>query len=68
MSCTVSGCTSTRSLATFTEVLRLTTKWTLVDAAGFSTREWQTHVVKFEYSAWTNGTHVLDGILVTNVI
>src|SRR5690606_16070756 len=45
-----------------------TTERTLIDAALFGTGERQPHVFEFEHGFRTNGAHVLDSVLVTDVV
>src|SRR5690606_1122268 len=65
---TVGGSTGTGSLTALAVVLGLPTERTLVDAALFGTGERQTHVLEFEHRLGTNGAHIFDSVLVTNVI
>ncbi|RMR08229.1 hypothetical protein ALP93_05454 [Pseudomonas syringae pv. helianthi] len=65
---TVGRCTGTRSLPALAEVLGLATERTLVDATLLGTGERQAHVFKFEDRFRTYGTHVLDSVLVTDVV
>ncbi|MNJ34802.1 hypothetical protein D3C77_295270 [compost metagenome] len=68
MTGTVGSCTGTGGLATFTVVLGLTTERTLIDTAGFGTRERQTHVIQLEDRSRAFLTHVFDSVLVTDVV
>src|SRR5690606_28010475 len=65
---TVRSGAGTSSLTTLSVVLGLTTERTLINAALLSTREWQTHVLKFEHSLGTNGAHVFDSVLVADIV
>ncbi len=65
---TVSSSTGTGSLATLTEIFGLTTERTLINTTFFSTGERQTHVVQFKYRLRTNGTHIFNCVLVTDVV
>ena len=65
---TVSGRTGTSRLATFTEVLGLATKRTLVNTPFFGTGKRQAHVVQLVDRFGSNITHVFDRVLVTDVI
>src|SRR5690606_16488691 len=58
----------TGSLTALAVVLGLPTERTLVDAALFGTGERQTHVLEFEHRLGTNGAHIFDSVLVTDVI
>ena len=63
------GCSAgTGSLAAFTEVLGLTAERTLIDTALFGTGERQTHVFQLENGFRAYGTHVLDSVLVTDIV
>src|SRR5690606_23510109 len=64
----VSSGAGTRSLAALAEVFRLAAERTLVNTAFLGTGERQTHVVEFKNSLRTNGAHVLDRVLVADVV
>src|SRR6187431_2859155 len=68
MTSTVCCCASTRCLCWVIRAFRLTTKRTLINTPFFSTREWQTHVFQFKYSFRADGTHVLNRILVADIV
>ena len=58
----------TRGLAAFAEVFRLTTKGPLIDATTLCSRKWQAHVLQLEHGLRTHAAHVLDGILIADVV
>jgi hypothetical protein len=57
-----------RRLPALAEILRLPAKGTLVDTALFRTRERQPHVLEFEDRLRAHGGHVLDRLLVADVV
>ena len=57
-----------RRLTTLAEVLRLSAKGTLVDAACLGSRERQPHVLELEDSLGADGAHVFDRVLIANVV
>ena len=65
---TVSSSAGTCSLSRVIRAFGLTAEWTLIDATLFGTGERQTHVLQFEYGFRTNRTHVLDSVLVTDIV
>src|SRR5690606_26556464 len=65
---TVGGGTGTGGLGGVVRTLGLTTERTLVDAALLGAGERQTHVLELEHGLRTHGTHVLDRVLVTDVV
>src|SRR5690606_13763896 len=65
---TVGSGTGTGSLSRIVRTLGLTTERTLIDAALFGTGERQPHVFELEHGFRTNGAHVLDSVLVTDVV
>ena len=68
MACSVSGSTSASRLPTFSIVLALPAKGSLINPALFGSRKRQAHVFQFEYRLGPHGTHVFDSILISNVI
>src|SRR5690606_24873203 len=68
MTGTVCCSTGTSSLPALAIVLGLTTERTLIDTTGFGTGERQPHVLEFKDSLRTYGTHVLDSVLVTDIV
>ncbi|MND83132.1 hypothetical protein D3C80_749820 [compost metagenome] len=65
---TVGRGAGTGGLATLAEVLGLATERTLIDAALLGTGERQAHVFQLEHGFRTDGAHVFDGVLVTDVV
>ena len=65
---TVSSSAGTSSLGRVIRALGLTAERTLVDATLLGTRERQTHMLKFKHCFRANRTHVLDSVLVTDII
>ncbi len=65
---TVCSGTGTSGLTTLTEVLGLPTERTLIDATLLGTGERQPHVLELEHRFRAYGTHVLDSVLVTDVV
>ena len=49
-------------------VLGLAAEGALIDAARLRAREWQAHVLELEHGLGSHGTHVLNGVLVPDVI
>ena len=60
--------TGARGLAALTVILGLAAEGALVDAALFRAGERQAHVLQFEHGLGADTAHVLDGVLVTDVI
>jgi hypothetical protein len=65
---TISGSGATVGLATLTELLRLTTKGTLVDTSILGTREWATITLKLANTGRGLAGHVVNSVLVTKPI
>src|SRR5690554_4991548 len=65
---TVSSGTGTGCLGGVVRTLGLTTERTLVNTALLSTGERKTHVLQLEYGLGAYGTHVFDGVLVTDIV
>ena len=68
MTSTVGSSAGTSSLTTLTEVLGLTTERTLVDAALLGAGERQAHVLELEHGLRADGAHVLDSVLVADIV
>src|SRR5690554_6435614 len=65
---TVSGGTGTGCLGGVVRTLGLATERTLVDTALLGTGERQAHVFQLEHSLGAYRTHVLDSVLVTDIV
>ena len=68
MTGTVGSSAGTGSLGGIIRPLGLSTERTLIDAPLLGTRERQAHVLEFEHGLRTDRAHVLDSVLVTDVV
>ena len=68
VTCAVGRRASTGRLATLAKIFRLPTKRSLVDAALLGTRERQAHVLQLEDRLGTDRAHVLNSVLIADVV